>query len=397
LAPMNKEKLIKFIFTWVFIVAYTFSPLALRPAVAASLSSVSDTLNRLQISIADVTHTMRFTPPTAINQDDGVQITIPAAFGDASLGVADYSITQGAGGTPCAAWTENAYVPANDVMQFECDTVGAAGTGQITVAITVDLDNPATVGEYEFLVETYDLGADGNFAGGDDVLEDNGYFSVPIVDDDTVNVTAYIDTYITFDIDTVTTDSDCDAAGGVTPCDTHGGATDNTGYVVSLGELATATVNDSGDSVLHADSVTGAINSIWFDIETNAASGAAVTVVSLREALFMDGSNSIPDVATGSEQQITAGSNLYGINVPSTATNSATVGSIIVHDDCDADSGNDYYCDVSDGGTPIQIFTTNSLPIQAGRVQWEVAASPSITTSVGTYTDELTFVATATF
>jgi hypothetical protein len=364
---------------------------------AGSLTSVSDTMTRLQVSIVDVPHSIKFTPENAINQDDGVQITITSNFGDASLDITDYSIAQGAGGTACASWTENTYVPANDVIQFECDTIGAAGTGEITVTITTDLDNPASAAEEEFLIETYDLGADGDFAGGDDALEDSGQLSISIVDDDTVNITSYLDTVMTFDIDTTELDEDCDAAGGASPCDSHGGATDNAGYVVDLGQLSIASVNDSGTSVLHSDGLNGTINSIWFDIETNASGGAVVTVVSLREALYLDGSNQIPDVADGSEQQITAGSGLYGINVQSGFTNSTSSGTLVIQDDCDCDSGDTYFCDISDGGTPIQIFNTNSAPVDGGRLQFGVGASPDLADGTGTYTDELTFVATPTF
>jgi len=376
------------------LIFFAYSP---RKINASDITSISDTLSRLQISVADVTHSIKFTPTTAINQDDGVQITITSNFSDTSLDIADYSIVQGAGGTPCAAWTEVVYVPANDVIQFECDTVGAAGTGEITVSITTDLDNPSAAAEEEFLIETYDLGADTDFGGGDDTLEDSGGLSIPIVDDDTVNLTGYLDTVLTFDLDTTETDEDCDAAGGSGPCDSHGGASDNSGYVVSVGQLSISSVNDSGTSVLHSDGLNGVINSVWFDIETNASGGAAVTVVSLREALYMDGSNQIPDVTDGSEQQITAGSGLYGLNVQSGFTNSTTSGTIVVDDDCDCDSGDTYFCDVSDGGTPIEIFNTNSAPVDDGRLQFGVGTSPDISDGTGTYTDELTFVATATF
>uniref|UniRef100_A0A7C5UU88 WxL domain-containing protein n=1 Tax=candidate division CPR3 bacterium TaxID=2268181 RepID=A0A7C5UU88_UNCC3 len=367
------------------------------PVRAGTPSNVSDTMSRLQVSVTDVTHTIKFTPATAINQDDGVQITVPTNFGDTDLDVSDYSISQASGGTPCTNWTENTYNPSNNLIQFECDTSGAAGTGEITISITQDLDNPATVGEYEFAIATYDLGADGNFGGGDDTLEDLGYLSVFIVDDDTVNITGYIDTILSFDIDTSDTDEDCDAAGGTNPCDSHGGTNDNAGYVVDLGELSTTTVNDSGDTVMHADGLSGEINSIFFDLETNAEGGAAVTVVSLHESLYRDASNYIPSVDDGAERQITPGSGLYGINHPSGAVNSTTTGTQIVHDDCDADSGDDYYCDVKDGGTPIQIYNTNQDPVEDGRMEFEVGVSPTVYNPVGTYTDELTFVATATF
>ncbi len=70
---------------------------------------------------------------------------------------------------------------------------------------------------------------------------------------------------------------------------------------------------------------------------------------------------------------------------------------MIVDLDCDASSGDDYYCDVADGGTPISIFNSNSLPIDDGRLQFAVGASPASDDGTGTYTDQLTFVATATF
>lgn len=395
---MRKQKILSLLTT----VTLLFGIVAFFPstAQAGSITSASDTMSRLQVSVTDVTHSIVFTPATAINQDDGVQISISSNWGDTDLDVTDYSISQAAGGTACASWTEVAYVPANDVIQFECDTVGAAGTGAITVDITTDLDNPASVNEEEITLTTYDLGDDGNFGGtsGDaDVVEDTGYISVTIVDDDTVNITGYIDTVLTFDIDTSEANEDCDAAGGGTPCDSHGGSTDNAGYVVDLGELSVSAVNDSGDTVTHADGNSGAINSIWFDIGTNADGGAVVTVVSLREALYMDASNEIPDVTDGSEQEITAGDGLYGINHVSGSVNTTTSGTINVHDDCDCDSGDTYYCDVSDGGTPIEIFNTNSDPVDTGRVEFEVGASPDSSDGTGTYTDELTFIATSTF
>jgi hypothetical protein len=138
-------------------------------------------------------------------------------------------------------------------------------------------------------------------------------------------------------------------AGGAVPCNSHGGANDGAGYVVDLGELFLTSVNKSGDSVMHSDGLIGNINYIWFDLETNASSGAVVTVVSQYEALYKDGSNDIPSVATGSEQQILPASGLYGVNHRSGFISSAVIGSMIIDNDCDASGGDDYYCDVADG------------------------------------------------
>lgn len=40
---------------------------------------------------------------------------------------------------------------------------------------------------------------------------------VPIIDDDTTNISGYVDSFITFDIDTAATDINCDATGGEIP------------------------------------------------------------------------------------------------------------------------------------------------------------------------------------
>src|SRR5690606_2671593 len=106
-------------------------------------------------------------------------------------------------------------------------------------------------------------------------------------------------------------------------------------------------------------------------------------------------SGTIPSVSDGSEVQISAGSGLYGINHFAGLVNSALSGAVLVHDDCDADTGDDYYCDVS--LTATEIFNTNAAPVDSLRMQWEVAASPDSLDGTGTYTDQLTFIATATF
>jgi hypothetical protein len=271
-------------------------------------------------------------------------------------------------------------IPVNSAIIAEIGSVADGGSNQIT--------NPPTVNEYELhITNTY--AADGGGV-------ETGEIEIPIIDDDTVNVTGYIDTVMTFDIDTATSDTNCDAS-GASACDSYGGAGDGAGYVVDLGELTLDTVNESGDIVTHADGNDGVINSIYFDLETNAVGGAVVTVESLYEGLYKDDDNLIPSVTDGGERPIVFASGLYGINHISSATNSASEGTMLVDEDCNCTSGNDYYCDVADGGTPITIVTTDGLPVDDGRVEFMVGAAPDSADGTGTYTDQLTFVATATF
>jgi hypothetical protein len=260
-------------------------------------------------------------------------------------------------------------------------TVADGGSNQIV--------NPPTVADYEITIEnTY------NASGGG---VETGEVTIPIVDDDTVDVRLYLDTYLTFDIDTAVTDTNCDASGGTSPCNSHGGTTDGAGYVVDLGEMTLESVNTSGDDLLHADGLTGAVNYIWFDLETNAVNGAIVSVVSQYDGLQKDGSNIIPSFADGSESTISFGSGLYGMNHPSGLYSAASIGAITVDGDCDASGGSSSYCGVADGGTPIDLFHSGNSPLDDGRVQFAVGAAPDSADGTGTYTDQLTFVATSTF
>jgi len=387
---------------------------------AFSLVGVKDTCTRLQGG-EESDHDIQFTTSYAIDSSGDTIVVdfIPGQsttdgsqdfdfngidVGDIDLEDDGVDKTLCTGANPCSAgagiWGVNISTGSNDTITFTAPTdagateIASGSIVHIKIGLNADdpsqgntrVKNPTVPGSYEIHIRL-DNGSDIDF----------GELEIPIVDDDTVNITGYIDTVLSFDIDTSETDEDCDASGGAIPCDSHGGASDDVGYVVDLGEMTLTTVTKSGDNVLHADGLAGNINYIWFDLESNADGGSVVTVVSLNERLEMDGSNYIPDVAGGSEQQITFADGLYGINHRVGLVNSTTAGTILVHDDCDCDSGDAYYCDVSDGGTPIEVFNSNGNPVDDGRVQWAVGAAPDVSDGTGTYTDQLTFIATATF
>lgn len=382
---------------------------------AFSLVGIKDTMTRLQVSTAS-NHDIQFTTTYAINSS-GDTITVDFVpnqtttdgtndFDFNGIGIDDIDLEDdGADKTLAASagsgvWGVN-IDSTNDVITFTAPTdAGAteiASNSVVHIKIGTNTDtpsqgdtliiNPDNVGEYDTQI-TLDNGTDIDF----------GELSVPIIDDDTVNVTGYVDTVLSFDIDTATTDVDCDAAGGTSPCDSHSGASDDAGYVVDLGEMLITEVRNSGDTgILHADGLTGTVNSIWMDIETNADSGGVVTVISANQALYKDASNEIPSVPSGSEYQITGtGSGYYGLNHPSGFVSTATSGFLNIHGDCDCTSGDDYYCDLPQSA-PVEILNTNGNPVQGGRVQWAIGASPDIEDGTGTYTDQLTFIATSTF
>jgi hypothetical protein len=374
---------------------------------AFTLAGIKDTCDRLQVSEAS-DHEIRFMPTFSIDSS-GDTVTIDFVPNQAttdgsqdydfnSIGVDDIQfeddgVSKTLGNSAGAGvWGVN-IDSVDDIITFTAPTdagPGALDSGSTVyvriglVAGDTQIINPSVASSYEISVRLNN-GTD----------EDFGKVEIPIVDDDTVNVTGYIDTTLSFDIDTAVIDTDCDAS-GVNACNSHSGISDGSGYVVDLGEMSITSVNRSGTEVMHADGLLGDINYIWFDIETNSRYGGVVTMLSLSDALVMDGSNQIDTVSDGVEEAIAPASGLYGINHRSGFTNGSAYGLLNVQWDCDCSNGDSYYCDVS-GTTPAELFNTNGQPVDDGRIQFGIGAAPNSGHATGVYTDQITFIATATF
>jgi hypothetical protein len=415
--------------TIVTFVTYMLTALILvGHARAASITVASDLLTRLQVSTLS-SHKLTFTMDAGTSFAAGETMTFDfhgtgTGFTlSSSIATTDVTFNDGTSRTVFAVANNGAPdctgAGSNDVVLGTNTTTGvitielctgatASASGAVVVfklgvaaGGTNRVTNNATAGSYEIHIA-------GTFG-------DTGEVEIPVVDDDTVNVTGYIDTFLTFDIDTAATDVQCDAAGGSSPCDSYGGATDNTGYVVDLGEMTTSAVNNSGDSVGHADGGTGAINYVWFDTSTNAAGGVAVTLVSyfglnnvdgtpssLISALEGPGStNEIRSVPSAAETTITAGSGLYGFAFTNGGTNTVATGTAAtIATNYDMDTVGEYGWVPSQAtsgtGSPATIYSSTAA-LDTSRTQFEVAAAPDAQDGTGTYTDQLTFIATGTF
>ncbi len=234
--------------------------------------------------------------------------------------------------------------------------------------------NPYDVGEYVIsILITNAMGSE------------YGSATVPIVDSDQVNVTGYVDTFISFDIDTAVADANC----AYNICLTHenGGAGSN--YTVDLGELNSTTVNKSNDtSVMHSDGNDGIINSIWLDLTTNAYNGAVVYVVSENAGLQGPNASFIATVAEAAN--IEANDGAYGFQL--TEDPAISSGNISRNGNCIVATS---YCSFQT--TPQTVFTTNTEPLDTGRIRMDIAAAASYTNNPGLYTDTLTFMVVATF
>jgi hypothetical protein len=212
-----------------------------------------------------------------------------------------------------------------------------------------------------------------------------GQVAIPIVDSDQVNVTSYINTFVNFDIDTNTTNGDCT----YNTCPVYGGSAGNaSNYTVDLGELNSSYVNRSQDAtVVHSDGVTGAINSIYFDLTTNAFGGAIVLVKSTNGALVGPDTNTIPAITDGLE--VVANSKTYGFTMPTGDTGNGT---IVTNTSCSAINA---FCGLTT--EQKEVFNTNGAPLDVGRVRMDLAAAAAYVNNPGTYTDTLTFIAVPTF
>jgi hypothetical protein len=289
--------------------------------------------------------------------------------------------------------------------EFSSQSIPLGST--ITVSINGNkLVNPSVAGSHQ--ISMYLVSYDG--LGGTGTRIEKGSVDVPIVDSDTVDVTGYISAFMHFDIDTgtgedpgptITVNCDSTGAGG---CLTYGDAGAGAGpvganYTVDLGELTSTGVNKSQTSALQADGHQGIINSIYFDLTTNSASGGVVTVSSANEGLQGPGANKITSigVAVGADGitrseggDIPMNSGVYGFTLP---VNSYQLAGIVVKNtNC---TSNANYCGATTA--PKTVFTTGGLPVDKARVRMDLAASANNLNSPGNYTDTLTFVATGTF
>jgi hypothetical protein len=217
-------------------------------------------------------------------------------------------------------------------------------------------------------------------------MGEEGLITIVLVDSDQLNIIGYIDEYIHFDIDTGILDNvNCEFDACL---EFEDGPVGNN-YTVDLGELTSAVVNKSQNSVMHATGTIKKINSIYFDLTANSPIGTVVTVISANGGLQGPGTNFLTSVASG--DNIIANSGQYGINMPVAAN--STSGSILFNTLCNTD---EKYCGPQNTES-LEIFNTNGSTVDKARIRLDVAAASKYTNIPGKYTDSLTFIATSEF
>ncbi len=339
---------------------------------AASITSASDSVTREKIN-EKAGHTITFVSPTGISTNsDTMTLTWDSSWTTvSSVAAADVGLTFSTGTYSNDVASSNGagqwgYSVSGNVMTFTAPTdenTNDTLTGGDTVTITIAADkitnsSSATSAEVAVVV-----GASNG---------DSGEFDVPIMDDDQVDITASVDTYITFDLDIA------DGSKG----DSDPGAS---GYALDLGELTYGTATTSS---------TPSVDEIWFDLASNASNGVAVQVKTGNTSGLVSTADSIPFVS-GNDNQLTTDQQdgEFGISALSETqgTGSATLTAASAYDN----SGVDYVSPVTT--TFADIYTANGAIYDGVGQIGAAAVAGKLTAAADDYSNTLTFRATATF
>jgi len=353
----------KFSILWLVITLVVVFNFPLRPAQAANLTSVSDTLNTLAQN-TDANHEIYFVTPTGVESStDTITIdftdftTTGVLFSDVDLavdaddGACDGSWTEKTIAASAAAGTWG-YALASDVITLTPPT--DAGAGEITAGRCVQVQigtNAAGPGVNQITnpndTSTHVIEIDGVFG-------DDGKFALDFVADDSVNVTGTVDASITFAIsDTaigfgiLDASNDCWAnASPPTTCD----LTTEAAHTLSIG--------------------------------TNATDGWAITY---NGATLTSGTDTITVADINGDPDGTPGTEQFAIGA-------STNGDSTVTTDYDQASNNFRFI-----ASTTTTFISEIVPTATETVSMWYIANIASNTEAGIYSTDITYIATATF
>lgn len=233
--------------------------LTLVPAQAASFTNLKDTLSSSTPS-AGAKHEFRFNAPSglAAGANNEIDITLPSQFGGVGSVVAadvavfriasgSLTVVDGAPGAGQAglsissntlkfALASDVSIPASGLLEI---TIGDGATGGLN-----DITNPSATGSYQLALATYLNGA----------IADEGTLSVAI--NNTVTVTATVQSSLTFTINGVTSGTSCPNTGNAASVTT-------TSTAIPFGTLAVNTPKTACQQLV---------------VSTNATNGFVTTV-----------------------------------------------------------------------------------------------------------------------
>jgi len=374
----------------------------IQPAQAAPFTTMSDTLTRLATSTT-ADHTIVMTLPSTFNFDatgtrDSLRYDFPAGF---TLGgtwvTADFTfndgtartvnaVAQGAGviDVTCTDAANNVGVAidtTNNVFSvLPCGSSYTASGAAATVTFTIDgtasdgtLTNPATATSstvsYPLVLAQCDETA---ACASSFTTTHAGSIGIGIADSDQVQVTASVDGYLTFDLDTAADFTNAES---------------NAPYAVAFGTVPTTSVKVSG--------TTDSVRMIVVEADTNAASGLVVTVRNANGANGMVSTTTPADNINSADGTLAAGTENYGLCVATAGLLGFSRAAPYNTGTCALDTETNAIQGLTSAGENI-LSTAGAISAAHAEIVANATASTS-TVPHPDYADTLTFIATGTF
>ena len=320
-----------------------------RNAYAGDITSAQDTMSRLKASTAS-THTFSFTTATALTATQTIALEFDTTASNAftlagTIAAADFTSVSGFtvvdACTAAASEVQPTINNTTDIVTLTVctsDTV-AAGAKVFTIASTI-ATNP-TAGDYMIGITT---------------TSDTGKIGVSIIANDIVNITAVVDPIFTFSISDVTI----------------GFASLTTGAARwATGDLA----GSASATVAHT-----------FAVATNATNGYAVTYNGATLTSTTDVGDSITVASITDDADGTPGSEQFGISV--STNGDATIASGYAY------AGTPDYKWIASTTTTV---ASEIVPTATETFSVYYLANIATTTEPGSYSTNVTYIATATY
>lgn len=332
--------------------------LPLRQVQAASLTNTKDVMST-ETATANANHTISFISPSAITNGSTITLTFPAGFDLTGIIEDDIDIAGSTEGelTTAADCTgsEKAGIasPGAQVITINlCAADGGDFTGSETVTIEIGT-NAASSGTGANRIDNPGVGAYKIAIGG--TMTDAGSYAVSIIADDSVNITSTVNPTLTFAIS--------DTA-------------------IGFGTLTTANARFATGDLVGADTTPTIAHT--FSIATNATTGYSITY---NGTTLTNADADTIDVATiASDDDGTPNSEQFAFGV-------TTNGDGTIVPAYDANSSAEYKF-IAGATTPFfsELGATATETISAYYI-----ANIAATTEAGTYTTDITYIATGTF
>ena len=338
-------------------------------ALAASVTSFSDTLSTLQASTA-ANHTIYFVTPTGVASGNTVTLTFDADFtGVSSIDETDLDFAEGDSGTcSTASYTEETLVASGasssqfnasasgQVITFESGGASATVTAARCIRIKIGTNATSGVTGGEQISNGVAANAHSVTIGG--TFGDSGTAAIDIIADDSVNITATVDPTITFTISDTT---------------------------VGFGTITTGSASWATGDLAGVTSVPGDTSGAHeMTVATNAASGYSITY---NGATLTSGGNTI-DVATiSSDNDGTPGTEQFALGLDDNG------GNVTIASGYDLAGTNSY--NFVAGTTTTVASETVATATETLDVQY--IANIAGTTEAGSYTTNITWIATGNF